>query len=138
MTVNRTLEQMGPAQMTIHFTDPTSAHNTPPAISSTADRQISSVPVAASTPIAPTERTVTINMKHRHEAEILSQLLSVTKALTVEPTEEDLETLRDLAEKRKQSEIDAKRTKEVLEQKKREEAMLAQAKGLVAANRGED
>lgn len=77
-------------------------------------------------------------MKHRHETEILSQLLSITKAIPVEPTADDLETMKELEEKRKQSEIEAKKVKEVVEQRKREAAILAQAKGLVASNRGEE
>jgi large subunit ribosomal protein MRP49 len=121
--------------MTIHFTDLTPAENTPPTISSITTTQTSTAPVAESTPIAPIERTVTINMKHRHESEILSLLFSVTKAVPVEPTQEELVQLTQLEEQRILSEKDAQRSHVVNEKRKRTEAILAQARGEVAAAR---
>lgn len=132
MTVNRTADQEGPAMMTIHFTDLTSAENTLSTISSNTP-QISTAPVAESRPVAPMERTVTISMKHRHESEILSQLLSITKAVPVEPTQEELAQLMQLEEQRILSEKDAQRSHVVNEKRKRTETMLAQARGEVAA-----
>lgn len=120
--------------MTIYFTDLTSAENTPPTISSTASHTSTSL-AAESMPIAPTEQTVTINMKHRHESEILSQLLSITKAVPVEPNQEELAQLTQLEEQRVLSEKDAQRTRAVNEKRKRAEAMLAQARGEVIAAR---
>jgi large subunit ribosomal protein MRP49 len=133
MTINRTTDQKGPATMTIHFADPITAANTPPAVSSTTTSQTSSAPVAKSTPMAPTERTATINMKHRHESQILSQLLAITKAVPIEPTKEELEQIRELEEQQKLSEQDSKRSQAVNAKRKRTEAMLAQARGEVAA-----
>jgi large subunit ribosomal protein MRP49 len=135
MSVNRTTDQEGPAVMTIRFTDLTFAENTPPTISSITTTQTSSTPAAESTPIASMERTVTINMKYRHESEILSQLLSITKAVPVEPTQEELVQLTQLEEQRTLSEKDAQRSYVVNEKRKRTEAMLAQARGEVAAAR---
>jgi large subunit ribosomal protein MRP49 len=135
MTINRTTDQKGPATMTIHFADPITAENTPLAESSTTTSQTSSAPVAKSTPIAPAERTATINMKHRHESQILSQLLAITKALPIEPTEEELEQIRELREQQRLSEQDSKRSHAVNAKRKRTEAMLAQARGEVAAAR---
>jgi large subunit ribosomal protein MRP49 len=135
MTINRTTDQKGPATMTIHFADPITPENTPPAISSTTTNQTSSPAVAKSTPMAPTERTVTINMKYRHEFQILSQLLAITKAVPIEPTEEELEQIKELEEQQQLSEQDSKRSQAVNAKRKRTEAMLAQARGEVAAAR---
>ena len=122
--------------MTIHFIDSTSAENAPPAISFTTNAQTSTASAADSTPMAPTERTVTINMKHRHESEILSQLLSITRAVPVEPTQEELVQFKELEEQRRLSEKDTQRSQAVNEKRRRAEAMLAQARGEVAAVRG--
>jgi len=121
--------------MTIHFTDPTSAANMGPAISSTTDAQSSSAAVAASTAAAPTERVATFDMKHYHESEILSQLLSITKAVPLQPSPEELQQISDLEEQRKQSEMDAQRSQKVNEKRRRRDAMLAQARGEVTASR---
>jgi large subunit ribosomal protein MRP49 len=131
VTVNRTQIQEGPAVMTVHFTDPDSASQTPSPVSSTTIAHTSAAPVAETTPAAPTQRTVTIEMKHRHESEILSQLLSVTKAVPVEATPEELAQLNELDEQRQLSEKDAQRSRAVNEKRKRTEAMLAQARGEV-------
>lgn len=120
--------------MTVHFTDLTSAENAPPTISSITTQK-STAPVAESTSIAPIDRMVTINMKHRHESEILSQLLSLTKAVPVEPTQDELMQLAQLEEQRILSAKDAQRSQVVNEKRKRTEAMLAQARGEVAAAR---
>jgi large subunit ribosomal protein MRP49 len=135
MTVNRTTDQKGPATMTIHFADPMTAVNTPPAVSSTTTTQTSSALVAKSTLMAPTERIAAINIKHTHESQILSQLLTITKAVPVEPTEEELEQTRELEEQQRLSEQDSKRSQAVNAKRKRTEAMLAQARGEVAAAR---
>lgn len=72
-------------------------------------------------------------MKHRHESEILSQLLLLTNATPVEPTAEELQQIRDLEDQRQLSERDSKRSQAVNEKRRRQEAMLAQARGEVAA-----
>jgi large subunit ribosomal protein MRP49 len=132
MTINRTTDQKGPATMTIHFAGPTIAESTPPAVSSTTTTQTSPAPVAKSIPMAPIERTATIDMKHRHESQILAQFLAITKAVPIEPTEEELEQIRELEEQQRLSEQDSKRSQAVNEKRKRAEAMLAQARGEVA------
>jgi large subunit ribosomal protein MRP49 len=134
MSVNRTTVQEGPAVMTIQFTNSKSAEKIPGAISPTTSPQ-TSTPGAESTPIAPIERIVTINMKHRHESEILSQLLTITKAVPVEPTQEELVQLKELEEQRVLSEKDRQRSHAVNEKRRRAEAMLAQARGEAAAAR---
>jgi large subunit ribosomal protein MRP49 len=129
MIVNRTTDQEGPAVMTILFTE---TENTSPPKYST-NEQTMTAPGSEIPPVAPSERTVMINMKHRHESEILSQLMSITKAVPVEPTPEELQQIRDLEEQRLLSERDSKKSQAFNERKRHEEAMLAQARGEVAA-----
>lgn len=116
--------------MTIHFTEPTGVDKILPAVPSTTSTQSSSILVSDT---ASPERIETINMKHRHESEILSQLLSITKAVPIEPTEKELEQIRDLEEQRLLSEQDSRRSQIVNENRRRKEAILAQARGEIAA-----
>ncbi|KFY30978.1 hypothetical protein V493_01505 [Pseudogymnoascus sp. VKM F-4281 (FW-2241)] len=118
MTLDRTTNQEGPALMTVYFDD-------------TAQPQTPSAPVSG-TQTEPTtsdkQRVVTINMKHRHESEILSQLLALTNAVPVEPTPEEVEQLQELAGQQEVSEKDSARHRIFNKEKKREEAILAQAR----------
>jgi large subunit ribosomal protein MRP49 len=104
MSIDRSKDQEGPATMTVYFKDPSAPEDTGP-------------------------KSSTINMKHRHESEILSQLMSLTKATPVAPTSEEAEQLRSLEEHRIQSEKDSARSHEVNEKRKQKEAILAQARG---------
>lgn len=119
MTVNRTMNQEGPALMTVHFND---------AASSQIPSETGGKASSESASIDQAERVVTINMKHRHESEILSQLLAVAKAVPINPTPEELEQLRDLEEQQTLSEKDSTRHQAYNEAKKRKEAILAQAR----------
>ncbi|KFY74689.1 hypothetical protein V501_02765 [Pseudogymnoascus sp. VKM F-4519 (FW-2642)] len=115
MTLERTTNQEGPALMTVYFDDATQPET----------------PVAG-TQTEPTtssqQRVVTINMKHRHESEILSQLLALTNAVPVEPTPEEVEQLQQLAAQQEVSERDSARHAIFNAEKKREKAILAQAR----------
>lgn len=75
-------------------------------------------------------------MKHRHESQILVQLLAITKAVPIEPTEEESEQIRELEEQQLLSEQDSKRSQAANEKRKRAEAMLAQARGELSAAQG--
>ncbi|KAL2073383.1 hypothetical protein VTL71DRAFT_10707 [Oculimacula yallundae] len=129
MTVNRTNDQSGPALMTIHFTTPEAAENIKTEISSTTSKQTSSAPVAATKAGPPTERTETINMKHRPESEILDQLLAITRARVLKPTAEELRQVQEIEEQDARSERDAIMMAEVNAKRKREEAIMIQARG---------
>lgn len=59
--------------------------------------------------------------------------MTLTKAKTIEPTEEDVEVLRDLAVKRRQSVKDAKLQDQVKEKKRAEARRLAIARGELKA-----
>lgn len=121
MTVTRTTNQEGPALMTVHFNDAASSQtHTSSATGGKASPESASVDQAG--------RVVTINMKHRHESEILSQLLTVAKAVPIKPTPEELEQLRELEEQQALSEKDSIRHQAYNEAKKRQDAILAQAR----------
>jgi len=136
MTVNRTNNQEGPALMTIYFTTPEAAENTMTEISSTTQSHTSTAPVAASQPGPLTERTEVINMKHRLDSEILDQLMSLTKARAVRATAEELRQIQEMEEQNARSERDALKMAEVNEKRKREEAILTQARGEIEASMG--
>ncbi|KAI4282859.1 MAG: hypothetical protein L6R38_002619 [Xanthoria sp. 2 TBL-2021] len=130
MSVNRTQNQTGPATLTVFFaspSDPASNTSSPaPSSSTTQDTPTSGH--------APFERTVTIEMKHRHESEILSELLNLTKASPVEPSREEEAELEKLAEEERQGGLDRARNAAYTEQKRQEKALLDQARGAVGAS----
>lgn len=130
MSVNRTQNQTGPATLTVFFASPSDlASNTSspaPSSSTTQDTPTSGH--------APFERTVTIEMKHRHESEILSELLNLTKASPVEPSREEEAELEKLAEEERQGGLDRARNAAYTEQKRQEKALLDQARGAVGAS----
>lgn len=127
MTVNRTSDFTGPATLTIHFADAATAEKTGPAISSTTSSTTSTGPVPASTSPAPTVRTETIQMKHVHESEILSQVMALTKAKVVMPTPEEEQEIQDLQQRRIESEEISKKAKMAKEARKRAEAAISAA-----------
>ena len=71
-------------------------------------------------------------MKHKHESEILGQLMKITRAEQVKPTEEEELELRQIKEENAKSEEDRRRMAAVVEQRRREAELLAQAKASIA------
>ncbi|KAL8858053.1 MAG: hypothetical protein Q9178_005378 [Gyalolechia marmorata] len=125
MSVNRTQDQTGPATLTIFFASP------PDAALNTSSLAPSS-PTTQGTPAsdhAPFERTATIEMKHRNESEILSELMALTKASPVEPSPQEEAELQELAEESRQGELDRARNAAYNERKRQEKALLDQARG---------
>ncbi|MCJ1448437.1 MAG: hypothetical protein MMC23_008952 [Stictis urceolatum] len=112
MTVNRSTDQAGPATMTIIFAQP--GHPT----TSTADLSGSN------------ERIETIDMKHKHESDILRSLMEITGAEDTKATAEEELDLRQLAEDRIRSEQDRVRSRLDLESRRREAQLLEQARGM--------
>ena len=86
---------------------------------------------SSSTHHAPFDRTETINMKHRHESEILSELLGLTKATPIAVTEEEEAVLEELKEEERRAEADRVRNSRYTEQKRQEKALLDQARGVI-------
>ena len=78
------------------------------------------------------EKVAEIDMKHRTNAEILTELVRITKAYPVEPTEAEKEELQELEEARLKGQRDRERQAEVRARIQREKALLEQARGDVA------
>jgi large subunit ribosomal protein MRP49 len=72
-------------------------------------------------------------MKHRHDSEILEQLLKLTKAKVVRPTAEEQREMQEMEEQNARSERDAAMMAEVNAKRKREEEILEQARCEVEA-----
>lgn len=68
-------------------------------------------------------------MKHKREDEILADMLSMTGGQQIEPTQGELDTLKELEDFRDRSRKDSERSKEVRAKWKREQEMLKQARG---------
>ncbi|PQE21018.1 50S ribosomal Mrp49 protein [Rutstroemia sp. NJR-2017a WRK4] len=134
MTVNRNHDQTGPALMTIHFTDPSSASELSAPISSTTQPSTSTAPTTPSSSGSPTTHTKEINMKHRTDSEILSQLISLTNAKLVRATPEEQRQLKELAEHKARAEKDSALSAVLNERRRKEQAILTQARGEVASS----
>ncbi|MCJ1485642.1 hypothetical protein MMC06_005817 [Schaereria dolodes] len=137
MTINRSADQTGPATLTVFFAPPPP----PPRPSSSSNPPSASPAPSSSTSTAtspsehtPFDRAETIDMKHKHESDILSQLLSITQATPVVATPDEVVELRQLEDQRKRSEQDALMMAGVNEKRRREQALLQQARGSVAEN----
>lgn len=93
-------------------------------------------PATSSTTASPskaTETTQIINMRNRTRYDILAQLINVTKAKPVRATPEEERQIRDMEEFEARSEEDRQRMAKVNEERKKEEAILTQARGEVDA-----
>lgn len=129
MTVNRTKDQDGPAILTVFFAPPPRHASTilSPAPSS------STTSNTAPSEHEPFDRMETIDMKHVRDSEIMSLLMTLTKATPVIATPEErseLEAMReDDAIRRQDALIGAEHRSKIREEK----ALLDQARGTVAA-----
>lgn len=124
-TVERNDNQAGPALLTIFFAEPSistsrDAATAAPTQSTSGDK--------APSDYAPTERTFSIDMKHKHESAILEELMKAAEGQPVEPTEAEKEELEDLQERRRHSDRDAELVKEVLAKKRKDQQVLEQAR----------
>lgn len=72
-------------------------------------------------------------MKHKHWTDILAEFTRAVDGKQVEATPEDEQALEELKEARSRSERDAKVQKEVLRKRRREQAILEQARRSVEA-----
>lgn len=128
MTVHRTPDQKGPATLTVFFAPPPRSSTAPasPASSSTD-------PSTAPSESTRAERIETIDMKNKHESEILSRLLELTRGMPYEATPDELAELRDANEEEKRSERDREAQARLNEVKRQEKALLEMARGGVDA-----
>jgi len=126
MIVNRSLDQAGPATLTVYFRQSSGAS---PALDAALARSSSSTSGASPAP-EPTqdERVVTIDMKHQRSEAILGEFLEKTGAVPVAPNQREDADLRELEHRRALAAVDRERTRKVIAEARREAAMLAQAR----------
>jgi large subunit ribosomal protein MRP49 len=115
MTVTRHDDANGPSIMTITFTAPQ------PAVGSAADA------TPATTTAKPPAK---IDMKNKVESEILQELMKLAGGTEVAPTEVELEEKRELEEAAERGQRDRERSLAVRRERKKEEEMLRQARGV--------
>ncbi|KAK3070051.1 hypothetical protein LTR53_011120 [Teratosphaeriaceae sp. CCFEE 6253] len=133
MTVDKTAQAEDPATMSIHWTAASAPQSSSsPASGPNVVDSTTSTTHAADAP--QTDRVSTIDMKHRTNAEILEELVKMTKAQAVEPTEAEQEELRELEAQRRRGAIESAKSLEVRAKVKREKDLLEQARGDMAAN----
>lgn len=72
-------------------------------------------------------------MKNKHKDAILAKVLEMTKARVVAPTAEEARQLRELEEQDVRSREDRARMAVVMEELRREKAMIEKARGPVKA-----
>ena len=121
------MDQSTPANLTLFYA-PEPSSDSPTASPAPTS---STTSTSTSSDHQPFDRTHTIRMKHRTDAQILEELMDVTKALEVRPTPEDEAMMRDLEEQEARSEKDRQLMAKVMRERKAEEARLKQAKGEV-------
>ncbi|KAL1305212.1 hypothetical protein AAFC00_002130 [Neodothiora populina] len=132
MTIDRTCAPSDPAIMTIHYA-PTDAIQTSSSPTSSPAPSSSTSGDTAASDYTPTTRSESILMTNKSSAEIWREVARVTRAVQVEATPEEKETLEKLQEQRLKSERDSALSREVREAKKREQDLLAQARGDMSA-----
>lgn len=118
--------------MSVHFASPTAASSKPP-VNSTTDAQSSTAPPSKTQSGPQTEKVEVISLKDKTTSQILAELLNLTKGKVVRPTPEEARQIRELEEFQKRSAEDRERMLKVNEARKREEAILTQARGEVEA-----
>ena len=130
MTVERSENNAGPATLTVFFA-PSASTSHASTISSPAPT--SSTTTAKSTSDHnPFERVECIDMKHKHEEEILEQLMNITKAARVMPTEEEELEMKELGDQRSRSARDSETTRVYNDKIRQERALLEQARAAVS------
>ena len=128
MTVNRTTDQSGPATLTVYFAPPPDSQSPTASPAPTSSTSQSTSP----SDHTPFERAQSIDLKHRREPEIMALLMAMTNATPVHATAEEQAELEELEQQREKSARDAARSAEVNAKRKREQEVLAQARGDLA------
>ncbi|KAI0532226.1 mitochondrial ribosomal protein L51 [Xylaria digitata] len=135
MLVNRSEDQSSPATMSIYFRQ-TSSPSDP---ASTVEAVRNMLPLAQqphssitnehpAPPPEENERVVTIDMKNVHSDAILTEFLAKTGATVVHPTPDEQVEMRQVEERAERGAIDRTIVKKFIDDKRREERMLALAK----------
>ncbi|CAJ2511007.1 Uu.00g066320.m01.CDS01 [Anthostomella pinea] len=147
MLVNRSDQQAGPATMSIYFRQ-TSLDPTSPSSSSTSSSTSPSSVAAAARNMLPLaqqpksstenehpapppeagERVVTIDMKNVHSDAIFSEFMAKTGATPVHPSPDEEVEMRQVEEREERATVDRAIVKKYIDDKRREERMLALAR----------
>ena len=127
MTVNRTVDQEGPATLSIFFASPKYLSATASSTHSSS-KEPSTVPARYNV----SDKVMTVHIKHKHESEILSQLLELTKGIPYDITPEEQGELRQVEDNKRSSERDREAQARLNEVRKQEKALLDQARGNAA------
>ncbi|KAI8634057.1 CI-B8 domain-containing protein [Xylariaceae sp. FL1651] len=134
MLVNRSDNQAGPATMSIYFRqasseDSTSVTETVRNMLPLAQQPHSSIKNEHPAPPPDEgERVVTIDMKNVHSDTILSEFLAKTGATPIHPTPDEAVEMRQVEERVERAAVDRAIVKKFIDDKKREERMLALAR----------
>ncbi|MCJ1325875.1 hypothetical protein MMC10_002538 [Thelotrema lepadinum] len=120
MTVERNLNQEGPATMTVFFTPETEP------LANSSDSVDNSLI---------NEKLQTIDMRFRDQSEILAELLKITKGMEVQVTEEDKLQLQESQQLQSSTEQDRIRSRLDHEARMREKRLLEQARQAVGGVR---
>ncbi|KAL8655198.1 MAG: hypothetical protein Q9210_001027 [Variospora velana] len=127
ITINRSIDQAGPASLTIFYASP----KDPDTAASSSTPSSPAMQSKLTSNHTSFERTETINMKHKHEWDVLSELMDLTKATPVAATPGEATELQQLANEEKRSAADRARNAAYTEQRRQEKALLDQARGAV-------
>jgi large subunit ribosomal protein MRP49 len=147
MIVNHTKDESTPATLRIYFRQGSTAaapsEPSPSDPSSTRGKhqhvpqtlQLRSSTTGESPAPAPEgdERVVTLDVKGQDTQRILEDLLERTGAVPVVPTAAEELEMQEVAERRERAKVDREVMRKHLEQQKREEALMAQARSEAAA-----
>ena len=135
MIVNRTTDPASPATMTVYLLDGNRGLGAVAEAIEKGSARLTSSSEGFSKATEPSdgERSVTIDMKSRHSSAILKELIEKTGAVSVAPTPQEEEEIRDIEELESRGEIDRERVRKTLEAKRREAALISQARNEAAA-----
>ena len=128
MTVNRSHNQEGPATLTVYFAPP-SRNPSATALPAPSSTDPSTTPSGHTL----ADRIATIDMKHKHESEILSRLLELTKGTPYEATPEELDELKEVDVEKRRSQRDRDAQAKLNEVRRQEKALLDLARGRIQA-----
>ncbi|EFX06292.1 50S ribosomal protein mrp49 [Grosmannia clavigera kw1407] len=132
MIVNRTSEATGPATLTIYFRQKQEGVIAAAEATEAEPQPSSSFVGESKAPQpTPTERTVQIDMKGLRSDAILQDFLSKSGAIPVSPSSQEQADMREVEERAERASVDREVMLKYLTARRREAALLAQAKSEV-------
>ncbi|TFB05249.1 hypothetical protein CCMA1212_002959 [Trichoderma ghanense] len=140
MIVNRHDQNQNPPTMTIYLRNksssaaaapesPSSSSSSPPSEQQQVAQPSSSrTGLSKAQPPTADERVVHIDMTNKHSSHILEFFMAETRAVPLQPTNEEIAEMQALETLRRNAEVDRERMRQLREEKKREEDMLKRAR----------